>query len=142
MKGRGSLVSWLLLSLYVVAIALPAYVSMSCHCTAADEVRSEAQGCRCNRCLEAQNYDADLVLTEHCGCNHHSTDIALYTAPSTDDDKADVRCIELQLLPTMAVECPAPALTEISDARLFNRLLPPTEYCAPAAGLRAPPALV
>ncbi len=141
MRRGKHIVALLLLSLYMVAMALPACVSVSCRCDGM-ALEQEHNGCRCSHCLEAQNCDSDLVVTEHCGCNHHSTEIALYTAPSNEEEESGLRCAEIDLLCMPAVALAAPEIAEKSCYRPVAPDIPTDAGYGAATSLRAPPALV
>ena len=119
-----SLISLLLLAIYLTAWGGPAYVSLSCKC---------------------------VTMSSHVCCHHcqHGTDAAgageSLKAPccgNRDNLEKFIRCSGTDLPPALVAEAPVAA-----DLKLFGETLP--ERGAPfvmrghvrSAGLRAPPAL-
>ena len=130
-------ISLLLMTVYLLATAGAAVVSLTCRCM---EQRVHAE----HVCLSECQHDmpADGVVRSCCGCELHSTDIELYLYSSAENGERHIRCTVTDLPPALVAEVPVAA-----DLKLFGETLP--ERGAPfvmrghvrSAGLRAPPAL-
>lgn len=138
MKAR-KLISLLLLAAYLFATVGAAVLSVTCKCVAM-KPRVEQYLC-CSHCqLPAHVQPADGEFRSHCCGNHHSTDIALYTSPNSDDSEKYLKCAVYDLPPSMAAE----SVMTLSALSSFcgNVCCPvplPQSVDLPGTGLRAPP---
>ena len=130
-------ISLLLMTVYLLATAGAAVVSLTCRCV---EQRVHAE----HVCLSECQHDmpADGVVRSCCGCELHSTDIVLYLYSSAENGERHIRCTVTDLPPALVAEAPVAAVL-----KFFGETLP--ECGDPfvmrghvrSAGLRAPPVL-
>lgn len=133
-----------LLVIYLAMMAVSGVMTFACNCRLHSHSVVTHQGA----CTHAAHLDKAAVcpidgfaFTQHCTCNHHSTDIALYTSRSTDDDAATRNTI-----PVIAAELPADVCAQAVDDTPYAygeyRSPLPTMVSVRENSLRAPPALV
>lgn len=132
------LISLLLLSVYLFATGGPVVASLACHCVA---MHVHAHSC-CTHC----DHSADLVaakadISAPCCANHHSTEVKLYTASSSESEKF-IKSPVTDLPPQLTADCPCPAHIPVLREKTAERPAPFVPDAAViAVGFRAPPVL-
>lgn len=133
-------ISLLLLTVYLFTVGAPAWASLSCACVASKVVKEHACCCHCSHEDDAPAAVADLSAP--CCGHHHSTDVELYTAGSSDNER-QVRALAVDLSPALAAEAPASLDPPTRRVRIFQRRTPhPRQASLSGVSLRAPPASV
>ncbi len=126
-------------AIYCFAIVAPAHASVTCECVTRGAAAAHA--C-CTHCLSGDCSPEGVHIAAPCCEDRHSTEIALYTFASEEDNAPVRRIAALDLPEALAAESTA------TLPRLFprGRVLPPDRggarplsAYAPFCGLRAPP---
>lgn len=144
-------ITWMLLSVYLLAVAGPAMCSLSCKCVVMQS-RTNHSSHICSCCCGHDNHDAGCdrgvsvakanspeQVKAPCCRNHHSTEINLYIGNSSENERHNR---------VFVIELPAAFVSENSDIlavafpceRLARGAIPDLlQAHARSAGLRAPP---
>lgn len=128
-------ISLLLMTVYLLATAGAAVVSLTCRCM---EQRVHAE----HVCLSECQHDmpADGVVRSCCGCELHSTDIELYLYSSAENGERHIRCTVTDLPPAITAECPCPERVPVLREKSAERRSPfVQEASILPVGFRAPP---
>lgn len=133
-------ISFLLLTVYLLAAGGPAWASLSCKCVASKARTHHVCSCHCSHENDAPGAKADLNAP--CCSHHHSTDVELYTGGSSDNER-QARTPAADLSAVLAPEAPATIAPTAGWVRITLRRTPlPRQAALPGVSLRAPPALV
>ena len=134
-------IALLLAAVYLLAVGGPSAVALACRCV---PPAKSVYGACCPYCVRVGG-DVPSVMHDSCCGDHHSTDIALYTASSHDSEKFVKRIVASDLPDALAAEpvlttgVPAPAGCDRIAVRCAGSV--PDSFVA-SCGLRAPPVLV
>lgn len=132
-------IAFLLLAVYLFAVGGQAGIVLSCKCV---HLRAHVEACCCHCSQNAHSVAAGMSLKAPCCGNHHSTDIALYTGASPDNDRLAKRIVT-ELPPAIVAEAPVVADEPAVYEYVVERQTPfDGEVHLFSSGLRAPPVLV